>query len=64
MSADGLARFDTRSRTRTAQTDEQSEQTNFRAIGAREHGQLALGEIGIDAESRATAMIKRTSVPR
>jgi hypothetical protein len=55
MSADGLARFDTRSRTRTAQTDEHSEQTNFRAIGAREHGQLALNEIGIDAESRATA---------
>ena len=52
MSTDtGLARFDTRSRTRTAQTDKHSEQTNFRAIGAREHGQLALNEL--DTESRA-----------
>jgi hypothetical protein len=45
MSADGLARFDTRSRTRTAPTDEHSHQTDFRTIGAREHGQLALDEL-------------------
>ena len=37
-----LARFDTR---RTAQTEESIEQTDFRTIGAREHGQLALNEI-------------------
>jgi len=43
-----LARFDTR---RAAQTDESSEQTDFRTIGAREHGQLALNEL--DTESRA-----------
>ena len=55
MSADGLARFDTRSRTRTAQIDEHSHQTDLRTHGAREHGQLALNEIEIDAESRATA---------
>ena len=45
MSADGLARFDTRSRTRTAQTDEHSYQTDLRTHGAREHGQLALNEL-------------------
>ena len=50
----GLARFDTRSQTRTAQTDEHSEQTNFRAIGAREHGQLALDELDVtDRTDRA-----------
>jgi cell division protein FtsB len=54
MSTDGLARFDTRSRTRTAQTDEYSQQTDLRTHGAREHDQLALNEIEIDAESRAT----------
>ena len=42
-----LARFDTR---RAAQTDESSEQTDFRTIGAREHGQLALNEL--DSENR------------
>ena len=45
-----LVRFDTR---RAAQTEESSEQTDFRTIGAREHGQLGLDEL--DAESRATA---------
>ena len=39
-----LARFDTRTR-RAAQNDESSEQTDFRTIGAREQGQLALDEI-------------------
>lgn len=39
-----LARFDTRTR-RAAQNDERSEQTDFRTLGAREHGQLALSEI-------------------
>jgi creatinine amidohydrolase/Fe(II)-dependent formamide hydrolase-like protein len=43
MSAEtGLARFDTR---RAAQNDEKSRQTDFRTIGAREQGQLALSEI-------------------
>ena len=60
MSAEpGLARFDTRTR-RTAQTDESSEQTDFRTIGAREHGQLALDEVEIErgaarSENRASA---------
>jgi len=50
MSADtGLARFDAR---RAAQTNESSEQTDFRTIGAREHGQLALDEL--ESESRAS----------
>ena len=39
-----LARFDTRTR-RAVQNDESSEQTDFRTIGAREQGQLALDEI-------------------
>jgi len=43
-----LARFDTR---RAAQSDESSEQTDFRTIGAREHGQLALDEL--HTENRA-----------
>ena len=50
MSTKGLARFDTR---RAAQTDESSEQTDFRTIGAREHGQLALDEL--DTENQATS---------
>ena len=50
MSTEGLARFDTR---RAAQTDESSEQTDFRTIGAREHGQLALDEL--DTENQATS---------
>ena len=37
-----LARFDTH---RAVQTEESSEQTDFRAVGAREQGQLALDEI-------------------
>ena len=53
MSTDGLARFDTRSRTRTAQTDEYSHQTDLRTHGAREHGQLVLNEL--DAENKATS---------
>ena len=53
MSAE-LARFDTR---RAAQSDESSEQTDLRTIGAREHGQLALNEL--DTESRA--LEKQTS---
>ena len=56
MSAEtGLARFDTRTR-RAAQTDESSEQTDFRTIGAREHGQLALNEIGaVRSENQASS---------
>ena len=53
MSTDGLARFDTRPRARTAQTDEHSHQIDFRTIGAREHGQLALDEL--DTENKATS---------
>ena len=45
MSTEGLARFDTRTRTRTAQTDEYSHQTDLRTLGARERGQLALDEL-------------------
>ena len=60
MSTDtGLARFDTRSRTRTAQTDEHSEQTNFRAIGAREHGQLALDELDVAGRTDQTGVDTR-----
>ena len=44
-----LARFDTR---RAAQSDESSQQTDLRTIGAREQGQLALDEL--DTESRAS----------
>lgn len=54
MSAE-IARFDTR---RAAQTDESSEQTDLRAIGAREQGQLALNEIEVGAarsENRASS---------
>jgi len=50
-----LARFDTR---RAARTDERIEQTDFRTIGAREQGQLALDEIEIGAtrfENRASS---------
>ena len=45
MSAE-IERFDTR---RAVQSEENSEQTNFRAVGAREHGQLALNEIKSEA---------------
>lgn len=60
MSAENdLARFDTRTRARRAvQNDENSEQTDFRTIGAREQGQLALDEIEIGAtgpEKRASS---------
>ena len=58
MSTDtGLARFDTRSRTRTAQTDEHSHQTDLRTLGARERGQLALDELENETgpEGRTTA---------
>ena len=48
MSAESeLARFDTR---RAAQTEESSEQTDFRTLGAREQGQLALNEVEIERE--------------
>ena len=53
MSTEGLARFDTRTRTRTAPIDEHSQQTDLRIIGAREHGQLALDQL--DIENRATS---------
>jgi len=49
MSAE-FARFDTR---RAAQSDESSEQTDLRIIGAREHGQLALDEL--DTENQVTS---------
>jgi hypothetical protein len=57
MSADGLARFDTRTRNRTAQTDEYSHQTDLRTLGARERGQLALDELENETgpEGRTTA---------
>ena len=53
-----LARFDTRTR-RAAQNDKRSEQTDFRTIGAREQGQLALDEVAI--EIRATCPEQRAS---
>ena len=57
MSANtGFARFDTR--TRTTQNDEQSEQIDFRTVGAREHGQLALNEL---AKGRAAGPKSRSS---
>ena len=63
MSAE-LTRFDTR---RAAHSDERSEQTDFRAVGAREHGQLALDEIGREttySENRASAdTLKTTGEP-
>ena len=52
-----FARFDTR--TRTTQNDEQSEQIDFRTVGAREHGQLALDEL--NRESRATGKPQSSS---
>ena len=59
-----LARFDTR---RAAQTDESSEQTDFRTIGAREHGQLALDELDIENQitpkNRASADTRTTTEP-
>jgi len=58
-----LARFDTRTR-RAAQNDESIEQTDFRTIGAREQGQLALDEIEIRAdcsESRASSNTQTTT---
>jgi len=64
MSTEGLARFDTR---RAAQTDESSEQTDFRTVGAREHGQLALDELDIEnqaaPESRTSADSQTTTEP-
>ena len=51
-----LARFDTR---RAAQSDESSEQTDLRTIGAREHGQLVLDEL--DAENQTTTSESRTN---
>ena len=58
MSAEtGLARFDTR---RAAQDDKHSEQIDLRAVGAREHGQLALDEI--DSESRAATSTSQSTV--
>ena len=59
MSTEGLARFDTRTRIRTAPTDEYSQQTDLRTIGAREHGQLALNEL--DTENQTTTSESRTN---
>ena len=59
MSTEGLARFDTRTRTRTAPTDKHSQQTDLRIIGAREHGQLALNEL--DTENQTTTSESRTN---
>ena len=64
MSADteGLARFDTR---RAIQTDENSEQTDFRTIGAREHGQLALNELHTSTqEAKASPAERPTETTR
>ena len=58
-----LTRFDTR---RAAQTDESSEQTDFRTIGAREHGQLALNELNTENQTTAegqTSADTRTEEP-
>ena len=58
MSADteGLARFDTR---RAVQTDEYSHQTDLRAIGVRERGQLALDELHTGAQTREASSAER-----
>lgn len=66
MSANtGFARFDTR--TRTTQNEEQSEQIDFRTVGAREHGQLALDELDTEnqaaPESRTSADGQTTTEP-
>lgn len=59
MSAEpGLARFDTR---RSAQTDEDSHQTNLRAIGAREHGQLALDELDTTSPHKTSPAERATT---
>ena len=67
MSAEGLARFDTRPWARTAPTDEHSQQTDFRTIGAREHGQLALDELDTDdkaaSENQTSADTRTTEEP-
>ena len=67
MSAEGLARFDTRPRARTAQTDEHSQQTDLRTIGARGHGQLALDELHTGnkatSENQASANTQTASEP-
>jgi len=47
-----LARFDTRW---AAQNDENSEQTDFRTLGAREQGQLALDEVEIESGAARSA---------
>lgn len=64
MPADtGLARFDTRT-CRAAQTDENSEQTDFRTIGARERGQLALNELDtVDRNDRTSLDTRTTEEP-
>ena len=59
MSTEGLARFDTRTQTRTAPTDEHSQQTDLRTIGVREHGQLALDEL--HTKNQTTISKSRTS---
>ena len=60
MSADteGLARFDTR---RAVQTDEYSQQTDLRAIGIRERGQLALDELHASTQETETSPAERTT---
>ena len=60
-----LARFDT---CRAAQSDESSEQTDLRTIGAREHGQLALDELDTEnqttiSKSQASADTQATEEP-
>ena len=59
MSAEtGLARFDTR---RAAQIDENSEQTDLRTIGTREHGQLALDELHTSTRETETSSVERAT---
>lgn len=60
MSADteGLARFDTR---RAVQTDEHSQQTDLRAIGVRERGQLALDELQASTRETETSSAERST---
>ena len=60
MSADTeeLARFDTR---RAVQTDKHSEQTDLRAIGVREHGQLALDELHASTQTGEGSLAERAT---
>ena len=53
-----LERFDTR---RAVQTDEHSQQTDLRAIGVRERGQLALDELHTSIRGTETSSAERAT---